>query len=101
MPERDPPIHPGEILRDQYLDPLGISAYKLAKQMHVPVGRITAICNGSRAITADTAIRLGRAFGTTPQFWLNLQARYELDLVEDKREALEASIEPLDTSRAA
>ena len=101
MSDVDLLIHPGEILREEYLEPLGLSAYKLAKRMRVPVGRVTAILEGRRAITADTAIRLGRVFGTTPEFWLNLQTHYELDRVEHGRRQIEASIEPLDTSRAA
>lgn len=73
------PIHPGEILREEFLEELDLSAYALAKQLHVPVNRITGIVNGERAITADTALRLGYYFGTTPEFWINLQAHYDLE----------------------
>jgi addiction module HigA family antidote len=73
------PITPGEILNEEFLLPLGISQYKLAKDINVPAIRIHAIINGKRAITPDTALRLAKYFSTTPQFWLNLQNQYELD----------------------
>ena len=73
-------IHPGEILKSEFLDELGISAYALAKALRVPPNRVTAIVNGERAITADTALRLARYFGTTPEFWLNLQTHYDLSM---------------------
>ena len=76
------PIHPGEILREEYLRPLGLSANKLSKLIRVPANRVTSIVNGSRNITADTALRLGLVLGTTPQFWLNLQQTYELRVEE-------------------
>ena len=81
MPRRKlPPIHPGEVLREEFLAPLGITQYRLAKDVSVPPRRINEIVRGSRAITADTALRLARYFGTTPGFWMNLQSRYELDV---------------------
>jgi antitoxin HigA-1 len=73
------PIHPGEILKDE-LSELGISASALAKRLAVPVNRVTSIINGTRAVTADTALRLARFFGTSPEFWLNLQSSYELKI---------------------
>ena len=76
-----PPIHPGETLRED-LEALGMSAAALARQIDVPVNRITQILNGQRAITGDTALRLGRYFGTSGEFWLNLQKLYELRLAE-------------------
>lgn len=76
-------IHPGEHLAEE-LDALGMSAAALARQLKVPTNRITAIINGQRAITGDTALRLGHFFGTSPQFWLNLQSLYELRLAEQK-----------------
>ena len=79
-----PPIHPGEILSEEFLEPMGISQYRLAKSLAVPPRRINEIVLGKRAITADTAIRLARYFGTTPQFWMNLQGRYDLDVAEDR-----------------
>ena len=75
------PIAPGEILKEEFLEPMGISAYRLAKSVNIPQSRISGIINGTRRITADTAMRFARAFGTTPQFWLNLQMRYDLDMI--------------------
>ncbi|NVM25294.1 MAG: HigA family addiction module antidote protein [Desulfobacterales bacterium] len=78
-----PPIHPGEILRSEFLEPMGISQYRLAKDISVPPRRINEIVHGKRSITADTALRLARFFGMSPQFWLNLQTRYDLEVTED------------------
>ena len=79
MAKRDfEPIHPGEILLEEFLRPMGISQYRLAKDIGVPQRRISEITQGKRAITADTALRLGRYFGMEAQFWLNLQSRYDL-----------------------
>ena len=78
------PIHPGEILREEFLDPMGISQYRLAKDINVDPRRINAIIHGKRAITADTALRLGRYFGTSERFWLNLQAQYDLEVERDE-----------------
>jgi addiction module HigA family antidote len=78
-----PPIHPGEILMEEFLKPMGISQYRLAKDTNVSPRRINEIVHGQRSITADTALRLGRFFGMSPQFWLNLQNRYDLELTED------------------
>ena len=77
------PIHPGEILLEEFLRPMGISQYRLAKDISVSPRRINEIVHGKRAITADTALRLGRFFDMSPQFWLNLQNRYELEVTED------------------
>ncbi len=74
------PIHPGEVLKDE-LDELGYSANYFAEQLHVPTNRITAILNEQRAITADTALRLATFFGTTPEFWLNLQTAYDIKII--------------------
>ena len=79
-----PPIHPGEILKEEFLEPMGISQYRLAKDISVPPRRINEIVHGKRAITADTALRLGRFFNMSPQFWLNLQTRYDLEVTEDQ-----------------
>lgn len=76
-----PPIHPGEILQTEFLDPLGLSQNRLAREIGVPPRRINEIVHGKRAITADTALRLGKFFGTSAQLWLNLQAHYELDCI--------------------
>jgi addiction module HigA family antidote len=74
--------HPGEILREEYLTPLGMSARALAKSLGVPANRLTEIMRGERDVSADTAIRLGRYFGTDPRFWLNLQAAFDLSKAE-------------------
>jgi antitoxin HigA-1 len=76
---RLPNIHPGEVLREEFLKPMGISQYRLAKAISVPAMRISEICAGKRAVTADTALRLARAFGTSPGFWLGLQADYDME----------------------
>jgi len=78
-----PPIHPGKILMEEFLAPMGISQYRLAKDISVSPRRINEIVHEKRSITADTALRLGRFFGMTPQFWLNLQNRYDLEITED------------------
>jgi len=78
-----PPIHPGEILMEEFLQPMGISQYRVAKDISVPPRRINEIVHGKRSITADTALRLGRFFSMSPQFWLNLQTRYDLEVTED------------------
>ncbi len=90
------PIHPGETLRED-LDALGMSAAELARRIEVPVNRITEILNGRRSITGDTALRLGRFFGTSGEFWLNLQKLYELRRVEQKHGATIARLPTLDT----
>ncbi len=79
------PVHPGETLREDFLSPLGLTANGLAMELRVPATRVNDIVRGRRAITADTALRLARYFGTTPQFWMNLQANYELEVAEDER----------------
>jgi len=82
------PIHPGEILMEEFLEPLGISQYRLAKNISVPPPRINEIVHGRRSITADTALRLARFFGTTDRFWLNLQVRYDLEVEKDRLEGV-------------
>ena len=83
MDKEFPPIHPGEILMEEFLEPMEISQYRLAKDISVPPRRINEIVHGKRAITADTALRLGRYFGMSAHFWLNLQTRYDLERTED------------------
>lgn len=78
------PIHPGEVLLADYLEPLGLSQYRLAHDLSVPPRRINEIVHGKRAISADTALRLARYFGTSEQFWLNLQARHDLEVERDR-----------------
>jgi addiction module HigA family antidote len=84
MPKEFPPIHPGEILLEEFLKPMGISQYRLAKDTSVPPRRINEIVHGKRSITADTALRLSRYFGTSERFWLNLQTRYDLEVEKDR-----------------
>jgi len=76
------PVHPGEILLHDFIEPMGLTRYKVAKFTSVPQRRIDEICIGKRAITADTAMRLGRLFGMSPQTWMNLQAQYDLEIAE-------------------
>ena len=78
------PVHPGEILLEEFLRPFGLSQYRLAKEVSVPARCINEIVRGSRAISADTALRLARYFGTSERFWLNLQARYDLEIEKDR-----------------
>ena len=82
--EKLPPIHPGEILLEEFLNPMGISQYRLAKDISVPPRRINEIVHGKRAITPDTALRLSRYFGLSERFWINLQARYDLEVEKDR-----------------
>ena len=85
MPEKKlPPVHPGEILRDEFLIPLNISQYRLAKDISVSARRINEIVRGKRGITADTALRLARYFGSSERLWLNLQTRYDLEVAKDR-----------------
>ena len=80
--DRLPPIHPGEVLLEDFMKPLGLSQYRVAQDIGVPPLRISQIVNGKRTITADTAMRLARYFGTSPDVWLPLQARYDLEVAE-------------------
>jgi addiction module HigA family antidote len=79
-----PPVHPGEVLKAEFLDEIGVSAYALAKALCVPANRVTVIVNGERAITAETALRLAQFFGTTDSFWMNLQSNYDLAIARQK-----------------
>ncbi len=79
-----PPIHPGEILLEEFLKPLELSQYRVARDLSVPPRRINEIVHGHRGVTADTALRLARYFGTSARFWLNLQARYDLEVENDR-----------------
>ncbi|MFL5800649.1 MAG: HigA family addiction module antitoxin [Roseiflexaceae bacterium] len=79
-----PPLHPGEVLLEEFLIPLGISQYQLARDLSVPARRINEIVHGKRAISADTALRLARYFSLSERFWLNLQARYDLEVAKDR-----------------
>ncbi len=96
MTERVPPIHPGEVLLEEFLRPMGISQYRLAKSMRVPPRRINEIVHGKRSVAADSALRLARLFGTSERFWLNLQTRYDLATEKDRLgERLDREVSPL------
>jgi antitoxin HigA-1 len=87
MATKLPPIHPGEVLLADFLEPFGLSQYRLARDLSVSPRRVNEIAHGTRAISADTALRPGRYFGTSLQFWLNLQSRYDLEVEQDRRGA--------------
>ena len=84
MAKRLAPVHPGEVLFEEFLEPLDLSQYRLAKEIHVPTRRINEIVHGMRAVSADTALRLARYFGTSERFWMNLQAQWDLDTEYDR-----------------
>ncbi len=93
--KKRPPVHPGEVLLEEFLGPMAISQYRLAHDVSVPPRRINEIVHGKRGISADTALRLARYFGTTEQFWLNLQTRYDLDVERDRLgDRLEREVTP-------
>jgi antitoxin HigA-1 len=95
------PVHPGEILREEFMKPLDLSRNKLATDLRVPVTRIAEIYHERRGITADTALRLARYFNTSAAFWVNLQWRYELEVAEDREAArIARDIRPLETATA-
>ena len=97
-----PPIHPGEILREDFMAPLGLSMNKLALDLHVPVTRIAEIVHGRRGITPDTALRLARYFNTSARFWLNLQAAYDLEVAQDElEESIARTVQPAAISQAS
>jgi addiction module HigA family antidote len=82
--EKLPPIHPGEILLEEFLKPMGLSQYRVAKDINVPPRRINEIVHGKRGISADTALRLSRYFGLSERFWMNLQSRYDMEIEKDR-----------------
>ena len=92
-----PPIHPGDVLQEEYLAPLGISQYRLARAIGVPPRRINEIVHGKRGISTDTALRLARYFATSERFWLNLQSRYDIEVERDRLAAALERIDPLKT----
>lgn len=92
------PTHPGEILAEEFLAPLGITAYRLAQQAGVPQSRLSAIIHGRRGITADTGLRLSRALGLSDMFWINMQARYDADMARVEQAADLDRIQPLATT---
>jgi len=92
------PVHPGEILLEEFLKPLSVSQYQLAKEIGVPARRVNEIVHGQRRISADTALRLARFFGTSERFWINLQSRYDLEVEKDRLGNALDSIRPLTTA---
>jgi antitoxin HigA-1 len=92
------PVHPGEILLEEFLKPLSLSQYHLAKELSVPARRINEIVHGERRITADTALRLARFFGTSERFWMNMQARYDLEIERDRLGATLDDIRPMEAA---
>ncbi|CAN5239974.1 HigA family addiction module antitoxin [soil metagenome] len=90
------PIHPGEVLREEFIEPLGFSQREFARKIGVTHTRLNQVVQEKRSITADTALRLARALGTTPRFWMNLQNRFDLDLAEDQHgKKIEAEVQPI------
>ncbi|MGC2131350.1 MAG: HigA family addiction module antitoxin [Candidatus Aquilonibacter sp.] len=101
MTKKLAPIHPGEVLLEDFMKPMSLTANRLALDLRVPSNRITGIVNGRRAITADTALRLARYFGTSPDVWLGLQIRYDLDVAEDEAAGqIEREVRPRELIRA-
>ena len=95
------PIHPGEILMEEFLKPLGVSQYKIAKDISVPPPRINEIVHGKRSISADTALRLARYFNLSERFWMNLQARYDIELEKDRLDGrIESEVKVLELQQA-
>jgi len=97
-----PPIHPGEVLREDFMEPLGLSMNKLALDLHVPVTRIAEIVHERRGITPDTALRLARYFNTSARFWLNLQVAYDVEVAEDElARRIEREVQPAELARGS
>ena len=95
------PVSPGEMLREEFLRPLELSANQVARALAVPANRITGILNNTRGITADSALRLARYFDTTPEFWMNLQSRYDLEMAKDRlAEKVKQQVRPLHRAAA-
>jgi antitoxin HigA-1 len=95
-----PPVHPGELLREEFLEPMGITAYKLAQDIGVPAPRVYDIVREKRGVSADTALRLSRYFGMSEGFWINAQSRYDLEVARDSAgERIEREVRPLATTR--
>lgn len=101
MAKKLPPIPPGEILTEEFLLPLGVSQSRLARDVNIPVRRVNEICLGKRSITADTALRFSHYFGTSAEYWLNLQAHYDLEVLRDSKDAsIAREVRRLDRSAA-
>lgn len=100
MAKKLPPIHPGEVLREEFLTPMQLSAYALAKACDVPRTRIERLIREETPVTADTALRLGKALNTSPAFWMNLQARFDLEVAKDALAGVIKKIEPIGAEAA-
>jgi addiction module HigA family antidote len=101
MPKRLTPVHPGEVLREEFMEPLGTSINALARELHVPVSRISKIVNEERSISAETAIWLARYFGMSSEFWMNLQSRYDLRVVHQQgSEMVQWEVHPCELARS-
>jgi addiction module HigA family antidote len=101
MPKRLTPVHPGEVLREEFMEPLGTSINALARELHVPVSRISKIVNEERSISAETAIRLARYFGMSSEFWMNLQSRYDLRVAHQQgSEMVQREVHPRELARS-
>jgi len=101
MAKRLPPVHPGEVLREEFMEPLGISINALARDLHVPVSRISKIVNEERGISAETAIRLARYFVMSSEFWMNLQSRYDLQVAQKQGfEMIRREVHPRELDRS-
>jgi len=101
MAKKLKPVHPGEVLREEFMGPLGLSMNKMAMDLRVPVTRIADIVAERRGITADTALRFARYFGNLPAFWMNLQTRYDLEVAEDElADRVKRDVHPLETAAA-
>ncbi len=97
-----PPVHPGEILKKDLMAPLGLSINRLARELRVPVTRISEIVNGRRSLTADTCLRLARYFGTTPEFWMNLQSTYDLRVAaQSSARRIARDVRPIEVTHEA
>jgi addiction module HigA family antidote len=100
MEDRLPPVHPGEVLLEDFMKPIGLSQYRVAKDIGVPAMRISQIVNGKRSVTPDTAMRLARYFGTSAEVWLRLQARYDLEVAQlEFGQKLEEELKVLDKTQ--
>ncbi len=95
-----PPLHPGEVLREEFMKPMGININALARELLIPVSRVSKIVNGERGITADTTMRAARYFGTSPEFWMNLQSRYDRLTAKGKDKVIQHQVHPLASATA-
>ena len=100
MPKVLPPVHPGEVLLEEFMRPLNISVNAMARELHIPVSRVSKIVNGERGVTPDTAMRAARYFGTSAEFWMNLQSRYDLLTARTNEKTIRQQVRPLEKAVA-